>query len=63
MKDNTTNNDNRYAIGSTITAKEAPLVKLEIKNYLQRIYYCSIVGNETAKHKAYFERELTPPNP
>jgi hypothetical protein len=57
-----TNEDNIYAVGTMITAREAPAIKLEIMKYYQRIYYCSIVGNETAKQKAYFERELVVPS-
>ena len=56
-----TNEDNLYAVGTFITAKEAPDVRLEITKYYQRIYYCSTVGNDTAKLKAYFERELIAP--
>ena len=53
-----TNADNIYSVGTVITAKEAPAVKLEIIKYYQRIYYCAVVGNITAKLKVYFEREL-----
>jgi hypothetical protein len=56
-----TNEDNIYAVGTFITAKEAPAVKLEITKYYQRIYYCSVVGNDQSKVKAYFERELIAP--
>jgi hypothetical protein len=56
-----TNEDNVYAVGTFITAKEAPAVELKITKYYQRIYYCSIVGNDTAKQKVYFERELVTP--
>jgi hypothetical protein len=42
-------------------AKEAPTLKLEIKKYYQRIYYCSIIGDEASKQKAYFERDLITP--
>jgi hypothetical protein len=56
-----TNEDNIFAVGIIITAKEAPTIKLEIKKYYQRIYYCSIVGNDTAKQRAYYERELIAP--
>ena len=55
------NDDNIYKVGTIILAKEAPTVKLEIKRYLQRIYYCSVVGEETSKQKVYFERELIAP--
>ena len=56
-----TNGDNIYEVGTIILAKEAPTVKLEIKKYYQRIYYCSIVGDTSAKQKVYFERELIAP--
>jgi hypothetical protein len=55
------NEDNIYQVGTILFAKESPLVKLQIEKYLQRIYYCAIVGNESAKQKAYFERELIAP--
>jgi hypothetical protein len=56
-----TNEDNIYAVGLVIMAKEAPTIKLEIMKYYQRIYYCAVVGDESAKQKAYFERELIAP--
>jgi hypothetical protein len=56
-----TNEDNIYAVGTIIMAKEAPTIKLEIKKYYQRTYYCSVVGDAAAKQKAYFERELIAP--
>ena len=55
------NDDNIYQVGTIIQAKESPDVNLEIKKYYQRIYYCAIVGNDAAKQKAYFERELITP--
>lgn len=56
-----TNEDNIYAVGSFINAREAPTVKLQITKYYQRIYYCTVVGNDTARLKVYFERELIAP--
>jgi hypothetical protein len=56
-----TNEDNIYTIGTIITALEGPAVLLRIDQYYQRIYYCSIQGDQAAKQKAYFERELVPP--
>lgn len=56
-----TNEDNAYEVGSFINAIEAPTVKLQITRYYQRIYYCSVVGNDAAKLKVYFERELIAP--
>jgi hypothetical protein len=56
-----TNEDNIYAVGSIVAAKEAPTIKLEIATYYQRIYYCSLVDNDAAKQRVYFERELIMP--
>ena len=56
-----TNEDNIYTVGTIVIAKEAPTLKLEIKKYYQRIYYCSIIGDEVSKQKAYFERDLIAP--
>lgn len=57
-----TSEDNIYSVGTLITAREAPTVTLKITSYYQRIYYCSIEGNDTGKVKVYFERELIAPN-
>jgi hypothetical protein len=56
-----TNLDNIYAVGTFITAKENPSLKLKIMNYYQRIYYCAVVEDEGRKQFAYFERELISP--
>jgi hypothetical protein len=56
-------NDNIYPIGTVITAKENPSLKLVIKSYNQRIYYCGVESDPARKHLVYFERELTPPTP
>ena len=56
-----TNSDNLYQVGTIIFAKASPEVSLLIEKYYQRIYYCSVHGNEGAKQLAYFERELLPP--
>lgn len=57
------NDDNIYKEGTTIAAKANPGVKLTIEKYLQRIYYCSVVGRAEEKQLVYFERELIPPDP
>ena len=54
------NNDNLYKEGALVVAKMYPEVRLRIVRYYQRIYYCSVVGDETRKHLVYFERELVP---
>jgi hypothetical protein len=56
-----TNTDNIYKEGTIISAKVDPSLKLKITKYYQRIYYCAVVGDESRKELAYFERELMPP--
>lgn len=58
-----TNSDNLYPEGTLVIAKTNPSLQLVIVKYLQRIYYCAVVGNEHKKQQAYFERELSPTNP
>jgi hypothetical protein len=53
--------DNMYQDGIIITAKVNPGLRLVIKHYYQRIYYCAVVDEPDRKHLAYFERELIPP--
>jgi hypothetical protein len=53
-------NDNLYPEGTLVRANVNPAQQLVIVKYLQRIYYCVVVGSEHEKQKAYFERELTP---
>lgn len=54
--------DNIYPVGTFITAKKNPSIKLEISNYYRRIYYCAAVEeNGPKKQLAYFERELISP--
>lgn len=51
--------DNIFAVGSFIYAKEYPLVKLQIRRYLDDVYYCKIVSDPSLKEVVYFERELS----
>jgi hypothetical protein len=55
------NEDNIYPEGTILSAKASPFVKLKVVSYNQRIYYCTVVGEESKKPLAYFERELLPP--
>lgn len=57
----TLNSDNIYAVGTLISAKVNPSLKLKIMNYRQRIYYCAVISDEDGKQFAYYERELVPP--
>lgn len=53
--------DNIYPVGTFITAKSAPEIKLKIVKYFNRIYYCEITSDTTASPLAFFERELIAP--
>lgn len=55
-----TNTDNMYELGTHVTAKADPALKLIIVKYYQRIYYCAETENLSRKHLAYFENELNP---
>jgi hypothetical protein len=57
----TTNADNIFKVGTVITAKSNPDVKLLIAKYYQRTYYCTVIGEPDRKPLAYFERELIAP--
>jgi hypothetical protein len=56
-----TNSDNIYKVDTIITAKVNPGVKLMIRKYYQRSYYCTVIGQPDSKELVYFERELLPP--
>jgi hypothetical protein len=55
-----TNTDNIYPVGSHITSRADVNVKLVIRKYYQRIYYCTVLDNEAGKQLVYFEHELSP---
>ncbi len=52
--------ENKYPIGSEVFAKVNPDLKLTIRTYLKRIYYCTVNNNPSQKDLVYFERELMP---
>lgn len=52
----------KYQNGEFVFALEAPEVKLIIKRYLDRIYFCENKDQPGSKLMAYFERELSPGN-
>lgn len=56
-----TNNDNIYKVGTIISAKADPGLKLIIMKYYHRTYYCADANDPGSKHLSYFERELIPP--
>jgi hypothetical protein len=57
--------DNIFPKGSEVYAKVNPTLKLVVRRYVKRIYYCTIQENPAHKDLVYFERELMgdPPTP
>jgi hypothetical protein len=56
------NNDNLYNVGSIITAKANPELKLMIMRYYHRTYYCADVKQPHEQHLCYFEKDLISPS-
>jgi hypothetical protein len=49
---------NKYKEGSAVHAIANPGQKLIIRRYVDRVYYCKIAENLTAKELVFFEWEL-----
>ena len=54
--------ENKFKEGEVVRAKVNPTLKLVVRRYVDRIYYCMIQQNPTQKELVYFERELIPPD-
>ena len=50
--------ENKYKEGDVVYAKIDPELKLVIRRYVKRIYYCQIQEAPGQKDLVYFEREL-----
>lgn len=50
--------ENKFKEGEEVYAKVNPSLKLIIRRYVDRIYYCKIKKNPTQKELVYFEREI-----
>lgn len=50
--------ENKYAEGSIVYAKVNPRLKLAVRRYVKRIYYCTNLAHPQEKELVYFEREL-----
>lgn len=50
--------ENKYKEGDVVYAKLDPTLKLVIRRYVDRIYYCVIQQFPARKELVYFEREL-----
>lgn len=52
--------ENKYKEGEMVCAKVAPSLKLMVRRYVDRIYYCKVLEDPGRKELVYFERELQP---
>lgn len=52
----------KYQPGETVYAIAHPTVKLTVRRYVSRIYYCRVQSNPALKELVYFERELCSDN-
>lgn len=50
--------DNKYEEGQEVFATNAPSVRLVVRCYVDRIYYCSFLGDPARNELVLFEREL-----
>ncbi len=50
--------ENKYKEGEEVYAKVNPSLKLIIRSYVDRIYYCKIKEDPLQKELVYFEREI-----
>jgi hypothetical protein len=52
--------ENNFKEGEIVYAKIAPKLKLVVRRYVKRIYYCKVQNDPNRKDLVYFERELMP---
>jgi len=50
--------ENKFKEGEIVRAKVNPTLKLLVRRYVDRIYYCKILEDPIRKELVYFEREL-----
>lgn len=50
--------ENKYKEGSVVCARVDPTLKLIIRRYIDRIYYCRVQSEPERKELVYFEREI-----
>lgn len=55
---------NTYQAGDVVYAKVNPALKLTVRRYIDRVYYCKVTNDPKGKELVYYERELvnTPSN-
>lgn len=50
--------EGQFKIGDTVYSKAAPTIKLIVKRYVRRVYYCRFVDEPDKKDISLFEREI-----
>ena len=50
--------ENKYKEGEVVYARAYPTIKLIVRRYIPRIYYCTKAETPQGKDLVYFEREL-----
>ncbi len=50
--------ENKFAEGSVVFALATPEIKLVIRRYVDRVYYCKLQADPEQPELVYFEREL-----
>lgn len=49
----------KYKEGEVVYALVNPNVKLVVRRYLDRVYYCKVQADLNQKEQVYFEREIS----
>jgi hypothetical protein len=50
---------NKYKVGDIVFTKANADLKLKVRRYLDRIYYCTVVEDPKEEEQVHFERELS----
>jgi hypothetical protein len=50
--------ENKFKRGDIVYAKSSPKLKLVVRHFASRIYYCQILNIKDAKDLVFYEREL-----
>lgn len=50
--------ESKFKAGDNVYSKVNPTVKLVVRRYIDRIYYCKFVDEPNKKELALFEREI-----
>jgi hypothetical protein len=50
--------ENKFLEGSVVFAKAHPSLRLVVRRFAKRIYYCTNPAQPQAKELVYYEREL-----